>query len=113
MAADYKNTESLPVLCRRDNWTPDLGQKKAPTLAGNVIDGAAYSSAHIITAQNPSPSIVPFITPLAAARSSPSSSRSLSGESSGIREELDIRRIRHPWAAPPCKRRPSCEELKR
>ncbi len=86
---------------------------EAPALAGKVIDGAAYSSAHIITAQNPSPSIVPFITPLAAAKGSPSSSRSLSGESSGIREELDIRRIHHPPTAPPCRRLPSCEALKR
>ena len=30
MAADYKNTDSLPVLCRLDNWTPDIDQKKAP-----------------------------------------------------------------------------------
>ncbi len=30
MAANCKNTASLPVLCCQDNWTPDIDQKKAP-----------------------------------------------------------------------------------
>jgi hypothetical protein len=33
MAANCKNTASLSVLCWQDNWTPDIDQKKAPTLA--------------------------------------------------------------------------------
>ena len=34
MAANCKNTSSLPVLCWQGNWTPDIDQKKAPTEAG-------------------------------------------------------------------------------
>jgi hypothetical protein len=34
MAANCKNTASLPVLCWQDNWTPDIDRKKAPTEAG-------------------------------------------------------------------------------
>ena len=34
MAANCKNTASLPVLCWQDNWTPDIDQKKAPPEPG-------------------------------------------------------------------------------
>ncbi len=33
MAANCKNTASLPVLYWQDNWTPDIDQKKAPPFA--------------------------------------------------------------------------------
>ncbi len=38
MAANCKNTASLPVLCWQDNWTPDIAQKKAPTKAESYLN---------------------------------------------------------------------------
>jgi hypothetical protein len=38
MAANCKNTASLPVLYWQDNWTPDIDQKKAPPKAESYLN---------------------------------------------------------------------------
>ncbi len=48
MAANCKNTTSLPVLCWQGNWTPGIDQKKAPAAFSQTARapaGPVYSHA--------------------------------------------------------------------